>query len=487
MHLTDDGGTAVSPVPEEKQITPCLPADKALEVAEMAMALERHYHRPQDLEWALNKDNKIILLQSRPMMLAEGGAQKSKLPPVPKDAELLLSGGETASSGIGCGEVFLAEPGDDLSRFPAGGVLVTRHSSPNFVVVMDKAEAIVADRGSITGHMASVCREFNIPAILNIKGASSTLKNGQKITVDAFSGCVYAGEVAELTSLKKPRSVTLNETPVHALLRRVSGHILPLHLIDPKSELFSPENCMSLHDVMRYAHELSYAEMFKLSDNASEAGSVSLPMRCKVPLDLHVIDLGGGIEDVENKKFLCPPDVSCAPFKALLKGMLMPEVHAKGPRPVDMQGFMHVMGQSMIGGHGQGERFGDRSYAIISDRYINFSSRVGYHYAILDAWCGETMNKNYISFKFAGGAADTIRRERRVRCIGVILKRLGFNIDILGDRIQARFQKYQRHEIEDRMDQLGRLLIMTRQMDMLMINEAAIETFADNFMNGNYH
>ena len=104
------------------------------------------------------------------------------------------------------------------------------------------------------------------------------------------------------------------------------------------------------------------------------------------------------------------------------------------------------MGQSVIGGNQEGcSRFGQRSYAIVSDRYLNFSSRVGYHYAILDCWCGETLSKNYIRFEFAGGAAANVQRNRRVRCIGLILKELGFTVEITGDRLRARYQKYPRH------------------------------------------
>ncbi len=149
---------------------------------------------------------------------------------------------------------------------------------------------------------------------------------------------------------------------------------------------------------------------------------------------------------------------------------------------------MSVMGQSLVGGNQRaGERFGDRSYAILSDRYLNFSSRVGYHYAILDTWCGETLSKNYIRFEFAGGAAADVQRSRRARCIGIILDELGFRLEVSHDRVQARFQKYVREEVLKRLDQLGRLLIMTRQMDMLMVNEEAVNIFAHKFLNEQYH
>ena len=172
----------------------------------------------------------------------------------------------------------------------------------------------------------------------------------------------------------------------------------------------------------------------------------------------------------------------------LLEGMLDPDVQAKGPRPVDMRGFLSVMGQTMIGGNNQGgERFGDHSYAIISDRYLLFSSRVGYHYAVLDTWCGDTLNKNYIRFEFAGGAASNERRARRIRCIGIILTELGFTVETAGTRLRARFQKYPRSTTENRLVQMGRLLIMTRQLDMLMVSEQSVQQFAANFLEGKYH
>lgn len=153
-----------------------------------------------------------------------------------------------------------------------------------------------------------------------------------------------------------------------------------------------------------------------------------------------------------------------------------------------MRGFLSVMGQSVIGGNQQGgARFGERSYAIVSDRYLNFSSRVGYHYAILDTWSGDTLSKNYIRFEFAGGAAGDAQRARRVRCIGLILTELGFTVVITGDRIRARYQKYPKLELLSRLDQLGRLLIMTRQMDMLMVDDEAVQVYAAKFLNGEYH
>ena len=315
------------------------------------------------------------------------------------------------------------------------------------------------------------------------------LKDGRQVTVDALAGRVFDGEVPQLLELQRTPVQAVPNTPALALLRRLSPYILPLHLIDPRSENFTPENCSSLHDIMRFTHEKSYAEMFALSDSLSGSGieGVAARLECPVPLDLYVIDLGGGLKE-RHAAIARPSDVVCYPFKTLLAGMLHPDFANRAPRPVNFRGFLSVMGQSMIGGNLQaGERFGDRSYAIISDRYLNFSSRVGYHYAILDTWCGDTINKNYIRFEFAGGAAGDAQRSRRARCIGLILSELGFTVEVQNDRIRARFQKYTRLETAARLDQLGRLLIMTRQMDMLMVSEESVQLFADKFLNGEYY
>ena len=91
-----------------------------------------------------------------------------------------------------------------------------------------------------------------------------------------------------------------------------------------------------------------------------------------------------------------------------------------------------------------------------------------------------------MSFSVQGGAAGEVRRVRRIRAIAMVLEELGFTVIVQGDAVKSRFQKYPKEEIADRLDQLGRLLQVTRQMDMLMINEAAVTQFKEDFMNGIY-
>jgi pyruvate,water dikinase len=476
----------LEPVPDALRDVPCLSDDQARALARMVLDLERHYQYPQDMEWAVDEDDQIVLLQTRPM----GLDSTAELAGAPALGHLRprLAGGDVAARGVGCGPVVPVAEGEDMTHFPEGAVMLLPHSSPNAMAAMRRAAAIVAETGSLTGHMASLCREFGVPTVMNLPGAVSLLTPGQVVTVDALSGRVYNGEVPELLPLRLVRPKSRADTPALMLLRRVTPYILPLHLVDPQAATFTPQHCTSLHDVMRYAHELSYSQMFQISDSVSEKDAgLACRLAAPLPLDLYIIDLGGGLRRA-GRNAVTPEDVRSTPFHCLLGGMLNPAVQAHGPRPVNMRGFLSVVGQSVIGGNQEtGSRFGQRSYAIVADRYLNFSSRVGYHYAIVDSWCGDTLSKNYIRFEFAGGAAGNVQRERRVRCIGLILQELGFTVNITGDRIRARFQKYPRHELCARLDQLGRLLIMTRQMDMLMVDEAAVQTYAANFLTGEYH
>jgi pyruvate, water dikinase len=166
--------------------------------------------------------------------------------------------------------------------------------------------------------------------------------------------------------------------------------------------------------------------------------------------------------------------------------MLHKDLRWNHPRPIEWKGLLSVMSEQLVQQHPHGERFGERSYALIADKYLNFSSRVGYHYSVLDSYCGKSPNKNYISFSFKGGAADDERRNRRVRVISLILEQMQFTVTVKGDRVDARLQKYEQPEIEARLDQLGRLLQFTRQMDMLMTNDQCIEPIAKSFLKGDY-
>lgn len=191
-------------VPEALRDVPCLSREQVERLAAMALELERHYQYPQDLEWAVDEDDQIILLQTRPMGLDSTAAESAA--PALKHMRPLLSGADVAGPRAWAAVRWCRySPDEDLTHFPEGAVMLMQHSSPNAMTAMQRAAAIIAETGSLTGHMASICREFGVPTLMNLAGATNQLTPGQVVTVDALSGRVFDGEVPELLALRLSR------------------------------------------------------------------------------------------------------------------------------------------------------------------------------------------------------------------------------------------------------------------------------------------
>ena len=113
----------------------------------------------------------------------------------PEKGVPILDGGRTACPGIGSGPVFLVRGDDYIDRFPPGCVLVARDSSPAFSRLMTSCRAIVTDVGSPIGHMAILAREYQVPAIVGLEGATKLLETGRVVTVNATTCQIHDGEI----------------------------------------------------------------------------------------------------------------------------------------------------------------------------------------------------------------------------------------------------------------------------------------------------
>lgn len=454
-----------------------------VELAWTARRLEEHFHGPQDVEWAFDRAGKLYVLQCRRMAA----------PPVELQRELkvedgrapLLAGGLTACAGVGAGPVFRARQDEDLDRFPDGGVLVAPHSSPKFSRVMTRCAAIVTDRGSPTGHMGILSREFGVPTIVGLADATKILADGQEVTVDAGSARIYAGILADAPKRGGDRRQTQASSPAVQKLRRISQWVTPLKLVDPGSRDFTPANCSSLHDITRYVHEKVFEVMFRMSDRADYDERNAFKLEGRLPYDVWVLDVGGGFADgAGSSGRVSAGEIVSVPLISFLEGLLDPRIKWDQPRAVSARGFMSVLGESMAGPPAEVQGVGRASFAIISDRYMNFSTKAGYHFNTVDTYCGKSLNKNYIHFRFAGGGAAQNRRARRCRFLTLVLEGLDFKVKCRGDLLVARLEKYEREFIKKRLIDLGRLTLCSRQLDMLMDTDQSPDVFARAFLAG---
>jgi pyruvate,water dikinase len=151
------------------------------------------------------------------------------------------------------------------------------------------------------------------------------------------------------------------------------------------------------------------------------------------------------------------------------------------PRPADAKGFLGMLATTASIPEEELKRTAEKSFSIISGDYMNFAIRLGYHLSTVEAYAGENINDNYIKFTFKGGGAIIDRRLRRIRLITEILRKLDFSIKVVEDVVNASLMKYRRSSTEKTLEILGRLTVYTKQLDMVMYNDAITDVYIEEF------
>lgn len=475
----EDGELKEVMVPDDMKGRQCITDEQIHTLAGYALDLERHYGCPQDIEWAIGCDNKPYILQTRPLRMFSLHPSKLdvSIPTRIKGYNIILDKGVIACKGIGYGRAFILKDEENLKDFPEGAVLVARHTSPKFVIAMNKASAIITDVGSATGHMASLSREYQVPTILDTEVSTRIIKDGQEITVDAINCNIYEGKVNELLKYAVKKKEPFKDTHLFKALEKVLKQIAPLNLVDPQDEDFQPEYCKTFHDITRFAHETAMQEMFDIGKGHDIKGTRTIDLKAGIPIDVHILDIDGGVK--ENVKKASPDDIISIPFSSLLKGMVV--MKWPGPKPTNGKGFSGTI-VTATSNEEKLYEIGEKSFAILSRNYMNFSIRLGYHFSLIEAYAGDNINDNYVKFFFKGGGASLDRRLRRVRLIIEILKKMGFKVNVKEDLIDAILTKYKQSTIEDILVVLGKLTAYTKQLDMVMFNDAITDMYAEDFI-----
>lgn len=183
--------TVITHVPEKLKEKEKLTDDEIITLAKLSHKLQMHYYHPQDTEWAKEGKN-IFIVQTRPVTTLKPKSIKSidKNTPLP-DTPILT--GAPASPGIGTGIVKIVKNAKEIGKVKTGDVLVSTMTSPDFVPAMKKASAIITDQGGQTSHAAIVSRELGVPCVVGTTSATSLLKEGITVTVDATKGLIYLG------------------------------------------------------------------------------------------------------------------------------------------------------------------------------------------------------------------------------------------------------------------------------------------------------
>ncbi|MBW3660187.1 MAG: phosphoenolpyruvate synthase [Gemmatimonadetes bacterium] len=172
--------------------------DEILQLARWGGAIEEHYGRPMDVEWAKDGENgQLFVVQARPETVhsqTDGALQVYRLK---ESGERLLSG-ISVGGGISSGRVVRLTSTEEADRVEAGDILVTEMTDPAWGPIMERVAAIVTDQGGRTCHAAIVSRELGIPAVIGTGNATRVLEPGVDVTVscaEGDEGIVYAGRL----------------------------------------------------------------------------------------------------------------------------------------------------------------------------------------------------------------------------------------------------------------------------------------------------
>jgi pyruvate,water dikinase len=231
------GNTVHANVPQERQEQSCLADKEILRLVELVKAIEEHYGKAQDIEFAVDRDSpfpeNVFIVQSRPETV---WSAKKEAPTVAKpkpfaaptsleEAKVVVKGIAAGRRATGTGVAKVAVTAEDASKLmQKGDILVTTMTNPDYVPFMRIASAIVTDKGGVTAHAAIVSRELGIPCIVGTEIATEVMKTGHEYTVDAASGVVYEGIVAKpkataptaVAASTEVVGVTLEPAPVTA-------------------------------------------------------------------------------------------------------------------------------------------------------------------------------------------------------------------------------------------------------------------------------
>jgi pyruvate,water dikinase len=207
---------ATNEVPTELRNRFSLSDNEVAQLAHYALAIEKHYGRPMDIEWGKDGiDGKLYILQARPETVKsqmKGQAeQRYRL----KTSGTVLVEGRAIGQKIGTGPVRLVNNLAEMDLVQPGDVLVTDMTDPNWEPVMKRASAIVTNRGGRTCHAAIIARELGIPAVVGCGDATDRLLSETLVTVscaEGDTGYIYDGlietEVSEVLRGEMPSIAT---------------------------------------------------------------------------------------------------------------------------------------------------------------------------------------------------------------------------------------------------------------------------------------
>lgn len=290
--------------------------DEIIQLARWADAIERHYEKPMDMEWAKDgQTGELFIVQARPETVqSRKEATSLKSYSLKEQGERLVTG-LAIGQAIAAGKVCVLNGPDEIDRFRDDAVLVTEMTDPDWVPIMKRASAIVTDHGGRTSHAAIVSRELGLAAVIGTGNATEILSDDQEVTIscaEGEQGHVYQGKLEfevqdiDLEQLPEPPArIMMNIASPGAALR---WWRLPAQGIGLARMEFIINNAIKIHPLA-----LTRFDQLKDSDAQKEIERLTRGYEDKT--DYFVERLARGIAAIAASQYPEPVVVRMSDFK----------------------------------------------------------------------------------------------------------------------------------------------------------------------------
>ena len=215
--------------------------------------------------------------------------------------------------------------------------------------------------------------------------------------------------------------------------------------------------------------------MFRLTEHEVQGAAKLVYMVSSLPLQIRLLDLGGGINRGWRRK-VRPPQVVSLPFQAFWAGLTARPWASPTLEDQDRPGA-RTSADAMSPSGGR-----DRTYAVLSNHYLNLHLCLDHLLFMVEAYITDRVNDNYLTFGFREEGATPELRAIRARLLEAILNRLELSPRGKGDLIEARLAKYSPEQMADCLTRLGKLTLYINQLDISLVSDSMIDWYVEDFM-----
>jgi pyruvate,water dikinase len=143
--------------------------------------------RRSELERNRRIEMPLLMHESELPQVIARARQMRDTAPVGDDTE--MRGTPVSRGSVEADVVVISDPGD-FGSMKRGAILVTRATDPSWTPLFTLASGVIVEVGGVLSHASTIAREYGLPALANVKQATTRLKTGDRVMLNATEGWV---------------------------------------------------------------------------------------------------------------------------------------------------------------------------------------------------------------------------------------------------------------------------------------------------------